>query len=82
LKDYLEHDDYIAARISFLHYKGRRNEYSSEILWEKEYIVSPIDFWDCAVIAGLELAIFAQRLLFTLPNSFFCERFFSCIKLY
>jgi hypothetical protein len=39
LKDHLEHDDYIAARISFLHYKGRRNEYSSEILWEKEYIL-------------------------------------------
>jgi hypothetical protein len=82
LKDYFEYDDYIAARISFLHYKGRRNEYSSETLWEKEYIASFIDFWDCAAIAGPELAVFAQRLLFTSPNSFLCERSFSCMKLH
>jgi hypothetical protein len=72
---------YQAMKLQFVQYKGRRREFASEHLWEKQLVESPLDFWDYAASAGPVLADFAQRLLSTPPNSLPCERSFSCMKL-
>jgi hypothetical protein len=83
IKDHaLTFEAYQAIKLQFVQYKGRRREFASEHLWEKQLVESPLDFWDYAASAGPILADFAQRLFSTFPNSLPCERSFSCMKLH
>ena len=82
LKDHQDPEEHMQTRLQFLHYKSRRQEFAAEELWEEQWVANPMDFWTYAYTAGPELAVFAQRLLSTPPNSLPCERAFSCMKLH
>jgi hypothetical protein len=44
LKDHCDPELYMQTKLQYIHYKGRRQEFSSEFLWEKDQVANAMDF--------------------------------------